>query len=182
MAIATARYNRRSAEASEASAVSSDRSADAAKDAAESARAVARSELGRDHREHAPDLSSGTFKSVRNQRTGKDAWFFFYTVPKTYRMFGDMINENGSRSPFELGGAILEAGVEYKVFVSEKHDAAMPEMLEFRFYTPRGEDPGENWSCHCGEPDAPEYEGRGHWVVRVPVKKPPQPATVRVIR
>lgn len=175
----TARYNQRSADASEASAISSDRSADAAKDAAESARIVAKSELGRDHRELSPDLSAARFKSIRNDRTGASDWFYLFTVPKTYRLQGDLMF-GGSRSPISPAGPVLEAGVEHRVFLCTTRNQPVPDVLELRFFPPAADDPGETWTCSCSEPVATDLTGRGHWVARVNVKQPPRPS-MRVI-
>lgn len=162
-------------------------SADAAKDAADSSRISARAaeksadadgkvaqvELDRDHRDLAPILADLRFENRTNEATKRTGVFLVFTPERTYRMHGDMLNAGGSRTPLSMfQGTTLEGGVETWAHVGDQ-SGALPEAVEMRFYPPGEGDPGEPWTCQCGEPaQAEDHGSRGHWVVRRKVNPP----------
>jgi hypothetical protein len=170
----------RSAKAAETSAKAArsaaDSSAVAARAAEKSADAdgrVARVELDRDHRELAPKLLNAGFVPNTSGHGGWPQLFYHFTLPRTYRVHGDLVFGGGSRTPLTVDpGSIIQGGLEARAFIGEPNSTAMPERVELRFYPAHPGDPGGAWTCQCGEPVLPDgHESGGHWVV--PVKVPP---------
>lgn len=142
------------------------RSANAAKASAEDAQKVRKAELEREHRDYGPVLKDMEFVWKRNSRTDESLQFLTYRLPKTYRVYGDIINENGSRTPMHEGlGGPLEAGAVQRHHVG--YAGHQPKAVELRFFPPVDGDPGESWSCPCDRPAIADAEGKGgHWVIR----------------
>lgn len=144
------------------------RSAQAAKDSANEAKKVRQAELEREHRDYTPVLNDLSFPWERNPRDGENIQFLNFTLPKTYRVFGNLIHDTGGRSPLGNGlGGALEAGTPQYIYVSGSSNQS--EAVELRFFPPVSGDPGEAWSCPCDRDSTPDGDKTGHWVVRLQV-------------
>jgi hypothetical protein len=160
------------------SAIAADRSAKASEDSAADARKVRKAELEREHRDYAPQLNDLKFEWETNPRTKEPSQFLTFTLPRTYRVYGDKLNRqpNGGYSRSPIGGAtgdILEAGTPQRLFISTERQKR-PDEVELRFFPPAKGDPGETWSCPCDRDSMPAADGaNAHWVVRLPVPARP---------
>jgi hypothetical protein len=148
------------------------RSANSARESADDARKVRKAELEREHRDYPPVLGDLEFVWETNPRTNKPNQFMTFRLSRTYRVFGDAVNDNDSRSPLGNGmGGAFESGTIHRIFVSD--DINPPKAVELRFFPPVDGDPGETWSCPCDRDAVPDVQKKGHWVVQEVV--PPQP-------
>ncbi|KIR63350.1 hypothetical protein [Micromonospora haikouensis] len=170
VAIRTASFNRRSADAAEGSQHAADRAADAAKRSAEAADLVAQIELGRDHRDLAPQPEWVRFVKVQNQRTGRDNIFLTLTPARTYLTHTDLLLDSGGRAPASpVRSNVIPGGTEGRIYVGELPGIKLPEEVEIRFFPPPQGSEGEPWTCACGEPLIGDHHDRGHWVLRIKV-------------
>ncbi|NMO57505.1 hypothetical protein HH310_40840 [Actinoplanes sp. TBRC 11911] len=146
-----------------------------AKRSADAAGRVARVELARDHRDLAPRADWFNFVTDSSKRVAQNDRFLVGTLPRTYRMHGDLIFEGGSRSPLVVTpGTTLPAGTEIRAWLFEAGKTVAPAEVEMRFFPAISNDPGEPWTCECGEAIAATgHESRGHWVLRLKVEPPP---------
>jgi hypothetical protein len=145
------------------------RSAKAAESSAEDARQVRKAEHEREHRDYAPKLEGMKFVWETNSRGGA-CQFLTFRLPRTYRVFGDLISDTGSRTPVGgAGGNVFEAGVPQHLSIGDDV-GKQPEAVELRFFPPVAGDPGETWSCPCDRDAVPDrHDKAGHWVLREPV-------------
>jgi type II secretory pathway pseudopilin PulG len=172
VAMRTASFNRRSAEAAEGSQHAADRSADAAKQSAESAALVAQVELGRNHRDLAPQREWVRMIKVQNPRTGRDNIFLAVTPARTYLTHCDLLFNSGGRTPVSpVRSNVIPGGVEDRLYVGELVGAKLPDEVEIRFFPPPEGSQGEPWTCACGEPLIGDHNERGHWVMRLKVSQ-----------
>jgi hypothetical protein len=157
------------------------RNADAAKVSADEASRVSKAEREREHRDYAPTLEGLKFEWETNPRTKQGNQFMTFTLPRTYRIHGDLISDspgtNDSRTPLGNGtGGPFEAGTTNRIYVSDDV-GKQPKAVELRFFPPVEGDPGESWSCPCDRPTAANAPNQtGHWVTRLEV--PPRAVTM----
>ncbi|MEU7902192.1 hypothetical protein [Actinoplanes sp. NPDC049118] len=150
-------------------AIYSKQAADAAKDSAKSAQQVAKAELGRDHRDLAPNPEWVRFDTVQNERTGRTNQFIFLTPPRTYLTHADILHATGSRLPISFSpNNQVEGGTEGRAFIANSPES-LPAEVEIRFFPPTEDAPGERWGCPCGVPAIGDHADRGHWIMRVKV-------------
>lgn len=154
-----------------------DRAIRIAGESATSSAEVSKAERERDHDAKRPDLTvHGKFRGVHNARTKGTDLQFVFTLPRTYRMHGDAINENGSRTPLSIDPSnTADAGHERHINLGDA-DRSLPDRLELRFWPPEQGDSGEPWGCPCERVNrAEDQDSPGHWMVMVPVQLPPRP-------
>lgn len=181
VAIATAGYNKRNAEAAEGSKEAADRSADAAKDSArhaessaESAAAMVRTELERDHEARAPE-HNGNFEYI-HWSPGPEIrnLIYLFRLDRPYVVQAEVSRENGRVTSARAMNGHFEDGL-FRIDIDawpEGLQERVWEQLTIRFWPPRTDDEGHvPWSCACGRPQSPE-EKRPHWEWSIIVKPP----------